>query len=80
MTACPKNRALFAAIWSTYGARVARDSAPAPASLVPETRTNPRRIAGILRWRLARDRADALSQDSSTFAANSAELEPEGGA
>jgi hypothetical protein len=42
--------------------------------------TNPRKIMGILRWRLARDRAAALSQDSSTFAANSAALDAEAGA
>jgi tRNA A37 methylthiotransferase MiaB len=59
---------------------VARDSSDLATFGCPENAAKSRRIAGILRSRLARDMAQARSQDSSTFFANSADLAFEAGA
>jgi hypothetical protein len=63
-----------------YGPRPARDSPAVTASPLPEFAPKFRKIAGILRSRLARDMATARSQDSSIFSSRSAGFDAEPGA
>jgi hypothetical protein len=62
------------------GPRPARDIPAVTTSPLPGFEAKSRKIAGILRSRLARDMAIARSQDSSTIAFRSGDLHAEGGA
>jgi len=80
VTACLTTAPENLAISSRYNPRPARDSASPLPDFVPADDGNCRRITAILRCRLARDSATALSHEASKLPAHSAGLGAEAGA
>ena len=80
VTSLPAKWDLSQGASGTCGPGLERDSPAVTASPLPEFEAKSRRIAGILRSRLARDMATARSQDSSIFSSRSADFDAEPGA